>query len=73
MNGVGIGIAALITSAVQATIRQVPLAGRTVCYGAVAGITMPITAGLRVGITTTRAAAATLSASGSAGQVCKLL
>ena len=73
MNGVGIGIAALITSAVQATIRQVPLAGRAVCFGAVAGALMPMNAGLRVGMATARTAATAALGSGSAGQVCKLL
>ena len=68
MNGVGIGIPAVITAAALQAIRRVPRAGRTVCGGAVAGAAMPTTAGLRIGTTATRTAATTASASASAGQ-----
>ena len=64
MNGVGIGIA--VTAAVPAIIRPVLRAGRTVCYGAVAGTVLPITAELRIGVTATLTEATT-PASGSAG------
>ena len=66
-SGVGIGTAAAITAAVQVGFRQVLRAGRAVCYGAVTGTLVPTTAGLRFGTTTTRVAAASVSASGSAG------
>ena len=73
VNGVGIGIAVAITAAVPRTIRPVLRAGRTVCPGVVAGTLVPTTAGLRFGTPTTRTAAATLSASGSAGQSCNFI
>ncbi len=45
MNGVGIGMAAVIIAAAQATIRLVLRAGRSVCHGAVSGMAMPFSAG----------------------------
>ena len=67
MNGAGIGIPALITIAARRTIRLVLRGGRPVCGGEVAGAVVPSTAGLRVGTPTTRATAAAISASVSAG------
>lgn len=73
MNGAGIGMAAAITAAAQAPIRLALQAGRTVCYEAVAGTVVPVTAGLRFGTAPPRTATAALSASGSAGQSCNFI